>query len=89
MNFNKLNSELYQLSVPHRFSKNSSDLDKGYLKISDWINDLCYYYEKKREEQELFDEDQFKALLKEHRTKIDELEDSQYKEGLLKALNEV
>ena len=89
MDFNKLNSDLYQLSANHRFSKKPSQLDKGYLKISDWLNDLCYYYEKKRQEQEAFDEDEFKALVAEYRAKINELEPSEYRDGLIKAISEV
>ena len=89
MDFNKLNSELYQLSANHRFSKQPTQFDKGYLKISDWLNDLCYYYEKKRQEQETYDEDEFKASVEEYRTKISELEPREYRDGLLKAINEV
>ena len=89
MDFNKLSSELYQLSAPHRFPRKPNQVDKGYLKISDWLNDLCYHYEKKRKDQEQYDEDEFKALVEEYRTKINELSDSDYKIGLLKAINEV
>ncbi len=89
MDFNKLNSELYQLSANHRFSKKPNDLDKGYLKISNWLNDLCYYYEKKRQEQESYDEDEFRKLVDECRAKINELEPSEYREGLLKAIGDV
>ena len=89
MDFNKLNSDLYQLSANHRFSKKPNDLDKGYLKISDWLNDLCYYYEKKRQEQESADEDEFQGLVAEYRIKINELEPSKYQDGLRKAINEV
>ena len=89
MDFNKLNSELYQLSAPHRFSKNPNDFDKGYLKMSNWLNDLCYYYEKKRQSQELLNEDEFKALIEAHRDKINLLEQSPYKDGLIKAINEL
>lgn len=89
MDFNELNSELYQLSAPYRFSKQPNDFDKGYMKISDWINDLCYYFEKKRQSQESADEDEFKALIESYREKILKLDDSQYKEGLLKAISEM
>lgn len=89
MDFNKLNTELHQLSAPHRFAKKPNELDRGYLKISTWLNDLCYHYEKKRQSQEKFDEDEFKALVESYRERILKLSDSEYKEGLLKALNEV
>lgn len=89
MDFNKLNDELYQQSAPHMFSKKPNDFDKGYMKISKWLADLCYYYEQKRQAQEITDEDEFKVVIEEYRTKINELEASDYKSGLLKALNEV
>ena len=89
MDFNKLNAELHQLAAPHRFAKKSTELDRGYLKISEWINDLCFYYEQKRKFQEKFDEDEFKALIDRHRIMVNELENSEYKRGLLKALSEV
>ncbi len=89
MDFNKLNTELYQLSAPHRFSKKPTELDKGYLKISDWLGDVCFHFEQKRKKQENLDENEFKALIEEYRAKINELDDSEYKRGLLKALNEV
>ncbi len=89
MDFNKLNTELYQLSAPHRFAREKNDLHRGYLKISDWLNDLCYHYEKKRQSEEQSNEDEFKALVDEYRAKINELESSEYKNGLLKAINEV
>ncbi len=89
MDFNKLNSELYQLSAPHRFAKKPTKLDKGYLKIADWLGDVCFHFEQKRKQQEKFDEDEFKALVNEYRVKIMELDDSPYREGLLKAISEV
>ncbi|MDB2562199.1 hypothetical protein N9X61_01195 [Sulfurimonas sp.] len=89
MDFNELNTELHQLAAPHRFARKPNELDRGYMKISNWLNDLCYHYEKKRQSQEKFDEDEFKALVESYRVKINELSDSEYKIGLLKALNEV
>ena len=59
-----------------------------YIK-SNWLNDLCYHYEKKRQQQELSDEDEFKTLIDSHKAKVNELDDSEYKRGLLKALSEV
>lgn len=89
MDFNKLNSNLYQLSANSRFSKKPNEFDKGYLKISNWLSDLCFHYEQKRKNQELADEDEFKQLIEEHREKISELAASDYKEGLLKAISEL
>lgn len=89
MDFNKLNSKLHQLSAPHRFARKPDELDRGYMKTSNWLNDLCYHYEKKRQAQEKFDENEFKDLIESYREKILELSDSAYKQGLLKAINEV
>jgi len=89
MDFNKLNQHLYDNSAPHRFAKKPTDLDRGYLKMSDWLSDLCYYYEKKRQAQELADENEFKALIQAHREKIEALSESIYKEGLMKAIDEL
>lgn len=89
MDYNKLNSELYQLSAPHKFTKKPTDFDKGYMKISNWLNDLCYYYEQKRKANELSDENEFKDLIYNYKKKINELEASYYKRGLLKAINEI
>jgi len=89
MNFNELNSELYQLSAPHRFTKNPGDYDKGYLKIADWLGDVCFHFEQKRKKQELADETEFLALIEKCKRETDELSDSEFKRGLLKALSEV
>ena len=89
MDFNKLNSELYQNSAPHRFSKQPGDLDKGYLKIADWLGDLCFYFEQKRKNQELAYEDEFMEHIEKCRKETSKLPDSEFKKGLLKALSEV
>ena len=89
MNFNKLNSELYTLQSPHKFAKKPTDFDKGYMKISNWLNDLCYHYEKKRLANELSDENEFQNLIEDYKTKISQLEESEYKNGLLKAISEI
>ena len=70
MDFNKLNSELYQLSAPHRFAKKPTELDKGYLKIADWLGDVCFHFEQRRKNQEKCDEDEFKALIESYKAKV-------------------
>jgi len=89
MDFNKLNSDLYTQSAPHKFAKKANDFDRGYMKISNWLNDLCYHYEQKRIANELSDENEFQNLIEDYRIKINELEESDYKSGLLKAINEI
>ncbi len=89
MDFNKLNADLYQLSANYRFSKKPGEFDRGYLKISDWLADLCYHFEERRKHQESSDEDEFKDIIKSYKDKIEELEPSEYRDGLLKAISEV
>ena len=89
MDFNKLNTELYQLSAPHRFPRKATEFDRGYLKISDWLADLCFHFEERRKNQESSDESEFQDIIKEYREKIEELEPSEYRDGLLKAIGEV
>lgn len=89
MDFNKLSLNLYQESAPYRFTKKPNDFHKGYVKMSDWLNELCFYYEKKRQTQEFANANEFKFLVQEHKNKINELKESDYKKGLLKAINEI
>lgn len=89
MDFNKLNNYLYQESAPHRFNKKPSKYDEGYLYTSNWLNDLCYYFEQKRKKQVLNDEDEFMKLVEEQINKVKRLQPSLYKDGLLKALEDV
>ena len=89
MDFNKLNTDLYHLSAPYKFTKKPNDFSKGYIKISDWLADVCFHYEQKRKLQDGVNEDEFKALIEEHRMKINKLDNSEFKQGLLKALSEV
>ena len=89
MDFNKLNAELYQLSANYRFSKNPGEFDRGYLKISDWLADLCFHFQQRKKCQESSDKDEFKEIVKSYSDKIKELEPSEYRNGLLKAISEV
>ena len=91
MDFNKLNEELYQLSMNHRFptKRGVTKCDEGYIRISDWLNELCYFFEKQRETQEILNEEQFKSVVNLYRKKVEKLPPSEYKDGLLKALSEV
>ncbi|MEN8304048.1 MAG: hypothetical protein ABFQ64_08245 [Campylobacterota bacterium] len=89
MDFNKLNADLYQLSANYRFSKDPQEFERGYLKISDWLADLCFHFEQRRKNQELSDENEFKEVVESYKVKIEELEPSKYRDGLLKAIKEV
>lgn len=59
------------------------------MKISDWINDLCWYYMQKRKQLDRDSEVEFKALVEAQRKKIEGLEPSEYRDGLLKAVDEL
>lgn len=93
MDFNQLNEKLYQQSMPSRYpkkkKKKKSDYDKGYIKIANWLAELCLHFEKRRAERDSMDEIEFNNIVEEYRVKIEELEDSSYKKGLMKALGEV
>ncbi|MFC2073709.1 hypothetical protein ACFLR3_00510 [Campylobacterota bacterium] len=59
------------------------------MKISDWINDLCWYYMQKRRQLDRDSEIEFKRLVEDQRKKIHSLEPSAYKDGLMKAMDEL
>ena len=89
MDFKKLNQDLYCKSSHYKFAKKPNDFDRGYMKISNWVNDLCWHYIQKRKTLENEMEMEFNTLIKEQRGKITALEDSRYKEGLLKAVDDL
>jgi len=89
MDFNKLNKELYLRGGHYKFAKKPTDFDKGYMKINDWVNDLCFYYIKRQEAFEKEIEIEFKMHVQEQKEKVLSLEPSLYKDGLLKAIDDV
>jgi len=66
----------------------NNDFDRGYIKVSDWINDLCWYYIAKCKELDKESEREFKALIQKKKVMIDALEPSAYKDVLLKAVDD-
>ena len=89
MNFEQLNEELYFKSSHYKFAKKPTDFDKGYLKVREWVNDLCFFYIQKSKQIEQMNEDEFKELVQAQREKAEALEPSLYSDGLLKALDDV
>lgn len=89
MDFEKLNNDLYYKSSHYKFAKKPTDFDNGYMKISDWINDLCWYYISKRKQLDNDMDLEFNKLIEEQKKKITVLDDSEYKSGLLKAVEDV
>jgi len=80
---------LHTKAAHYKFTKKPGSFDKGYLKINDWLNDLCFYYIQKHKQIAKEDEKEFSTLIQAHREKIEALSPSEYKEGLLKALTDI
>lgn len=89
MNFEKLSNDLYYKSSHYKFAKKPTKFDQGYVKISEWVGELCWHYISRRKELEGRMEEEFIGLIKEQKSKVSALAPSLYKEGLLKALEEV
>ena len=89
MNFKKLSNDLYFKASHYKFAKKPNDFDRGYMKISDWINDLCWHYMQKRKQLDRDSEIEFKRLVEAQRKKIDGLAPSEYRDGLIKAVDEL
>ncbi len=89
MDFKKLSEDLYYRSSHYRFAKKPTGYDKGYTKIADWLSDLCYYYMQQEKGVQRRHDAEFKELVEAQRQKIQQLPSSEYKQGLLRALEEV
>ncbi len=89
MDFEKLSSNLYVKVSHHKFAKKPNDFDKGYVKVGEWINELCWYYISKQKEYDEQTQREFFSLISKQKEKIDALRDSEYKEGLLRAMDEI
>jgi hypothetical protein len=59
------------------------------MKISDWINDLCWYYASKRKAVDAQMDREFKELVSAQKQKVLALEPSEYKNGLIKAIEDI
>lgn len=80
----KLSSRLYILSTPHRFKKEQSSFDRGYLNANDWMDGLCSEYITK--DREILRD--FEAMMEKLKSWVDARDDSAYKEGMKKALRD-
>lgn len=89
MDFEQLSNNVYVKSSHHKFRQKPTDFDRGYMKISDWINDLCWYYMHKRRALDRESESEYKGLIQAQKQKINELPPSPYRDGLLKAIEEL
>ena len=86
MDFNKLNLDLYQFSMPHRYPRKCTNTDKGYMKGAEWVADMCFYYDKKKKEFDIQQKEEFLRELECQKLKILKLKDGDYKKGLLEAI---
>jgi hypothetical protein len=89
MDFEKLSNELYFKASHHKFARKPTEFDRGYMKISDWINDLCWYYMHKKKQLDKDSDTEYKRLVQAQRQKIYELPASSYRDGLLKAMDDL
>lgn len=89
MDFEKLNKVLYTKAGHYKFAKKPTDFDRGYMKISDWINDLCWHYVSKRKALDAEMDREFKEIVRVQKEKVSALETSEYKNGLLKAIEDI
>ena len=89
MDFKQLNKDLYQKSAHYRFAKKPDDFDRGYLKLNDWLNELCWYYISREKDMQRQMDEEFRSLVKKKEKKISELKESAYKQGLKKAVEDL
>lgn len=79
-----LSSRLYINSTPHRFKKEQNSFDRGYLKVNFWMDELCLESIAK-DKQIAIDFDEMIEKLKRW---IETIKESEYKEGMKKALKD-
>jgi len=80
----KLSSILYSRSTPYRFKKEQGSFDRGYLKVNFWIDELCIEsLENDKNIQKSFDE-----KIEKLKRWLETLQESEYKEGMKKALSD-
>lgn len=89
MDFEQLNRGLDHKAGHYRFAKKPNDFDRGYMKISDWVNDLYWFYIRKRKPLDKEMDTEFKELIRVQKEKIGTLPSSHYKAGLLKAIEDI
>ncbi len=87
--FNRLSTHHYITSTKYRFAKSPDDFAHGYNQLSSWVSELLYYcISKERHSQEDLTRE-FTQLLVKKRNGIMKLQPSTYRDGLLKALDDI
>ena len=80
----KLSAMIYSYSTPYRFKKEQGSFDRGYLKVNFWMDELCIEsLENDKRIQKSFDEKVEKL-----KRWLETLQESEYKEGMSKALHD-
>lgn len=87
--FEALSRLLSTNDAPHLFSKNPTEFDKSYLKMSQWLNELCYFYIQKRKRYDKEIDMEFKTAVSQKKLQVSKLQTSEKKAGFLKALGNV
>ncbi len=80
----KLSTKLYICSTPHRFKKEPSSFDRGYLKVNFWLDELCI--ESLKKDQQIAKE--FDEMIEKLKRWMNTIEESPYKKGMKKALKD-
>ncbi len=78
----ELSSRLYFVASHHRFKEKKNPYDEGFLKVVDWMQELCLHYihEDERLKAELL------QVLKENEAKIAKLKRSRKTQGMIDAI---
>ena len=80
----KLSSELYIKSTPHRFKKEQNSFDRGYLKVNFWMDELCLESMAKDRQIAL----EFDAKVEKLKRWMETIKESEYKKGMEQALHD-
>ena len=80
----QLSAKLYINSTPHRFKKEKNSFDRGYMKVSFWMDELCS--EAIAKDRQILKD--FDAMVEKLKRWIETMEESDYKEGMKKALRD-
>ena len=80
----RLSSKLYINSTPHRFKKEPNSFDRGYLKVNFWMDELCLESISKDKQIKI----DFEATVEKLKRWMETVKESEYKEGMKKALKD-
>ena len=81
----KISSILYNHSTAYRFKKEQGSFDRGYLKVNFWMDKLCLESLAKDRQVNV----EFEEKIEKLKRWLETVKDSEYKEGMQKALHDV